>query len=225
MIHREDETPLQKREELIIPITIIVTKEGKITKTAYPSVLPLLQKWDATYGADPLSAFALQELERILSPFLQAHGYEREEEDVGRIHLTFEHPEDAPLCAIDPSCIRLQGNEWFSYENTTDFYPDYTDQIAYVTLLDGKIMSVAAENPNGDDALAELYLETHPDVQGNGLATKNATALISELHRLGKRVLYRCADDHAASKQIATKLQFTEIDRFYCHNAYRIEES
>ncbi len=221
MIKKEDNSPLQNREELIIPYTAIVTKEGDILQTAYPDVLPLLTEWDQKYVSDPLCPQALAELEAILAPFLAQNGYEREECDIGKIYVTLEC--NAPISKTSSESVRLQGNEWFSYENTTDFYPDYTDQIAYVTLCEGKIVSVAAENPNGNDTLAELYLETNPDFQGKGLAQQNAAALIFELQKAGKRILYRCEADHLASLHIAKKLHFTEIDRFYCHNAYQIE--
>lgn len=221
MIKKEDDSPLKKREALIIPYTAIVTKNGDILQTAYPDVLPLLTEWDQKYATDPLSCHALKKLEAILAPFLAQNGYEREECDIGKIYVTLECT--TPLAQGDFESIRLQGNEWFAYENTTDFYPDYTDQIAYVTLHEGKIVSVAAENPNGNDTLAELYLETHLDFQGKGLAQQNAVALICELQKAGKQILYRCEADHAASLHIAKKLHFTEIDRFYCHNAYQIE--
>ncbi len=220
MIAIEDATPLAKREELIIPYTAIV-ESGNVTQTAYPDTIPYLQEWDAKYGKDPLAKEALAALEAALAPYLAAHGYTREDEDVGMTYVTLEYDgaeESAPTAPV-----RLQGDEWFAYENTTDFYPDYTDQIAYVTLHEGKIISVAGENPNGNETLAELYLETNPDFRGNGLATQNARALIAELAKAGKRILYRCRADHAASLHLAKKLHFTEIDRFYCHNAYRIE--
>ncbi len=221
MIAMEDATPLEKREELIIPYTAIV-ENGTVTQSAYPDAIPYLQDWEKKYGKNPLSGEALTALEEALAPYLTAHGYVRDAEDVGATYVTLAY--DGGIFDAPTAPVRLQGNEWFAYENTTDFYPDYTDQIAYVTLHEGKIVSVAGENPNGNQTFAELYLETHPDFQGNGLAAQNARALIAELAKAGKRILYRCRADHAASLHLAKKLHFVEIDRFYCHNAYRIDE-
>ncbi len=220
----ESDLPLQKKEELIIPFTCIMTEGEETERTAYPDAIPFLEALPE-YDAETFFTFnALCAVETALDPYLKQHGYEREESDVGRYYLTLHCPikvKDYPI----PHTRRLTAEMFDLYENLTEFTPDYTDQIAYATLIDGKIVSLAAENPNSTPSLCEIYVETHPDYQGQGFALENTAALCQEKLKCGTEILYRCAADHIVSLHIAEKLGFTVCQRFYCHNAYRMEGS
>ncbi len=220
----ESDLPLQKKEELIIPFTCIETVGEGIERSAYPDAIPFLEALPDYDAEDFFTLDALCAVETALAPYLNQHGYEREAEDVGRYYLTLHRPTKAKDYPTSHT-LRLTAEMFELYENLTEFAPDYTDQIAYATLIDKKIVSLAAENPNSTPTLCEIYVETHPDYQGRGFALENTAALCQEKLQCGAEILYRCAADHAVSLHIAKKLGFTLCQRFYCHNAYRMEGS
>lgn len=217
----ESDAPLKRREELIIPYTCIVRADGCAQWSAYPDAIDcLLPIQDKLFSA-PFAAKTLTEVEACLASYLEKHGYEREEEDVRRYYETLAAPADFSHTAT--RSVRLDYDSFARYENKTDFTFDYTDQIAYATVLDGVIVSLAAENPNSTPDMCEIYTETHSDFRRRGYAKENVAALTAEKTKSGATVLYRCATDHVASLRIAKSLGFIHYDYFYCHNAYRID--
>ncbi len=218
----EQDTPLQKREELIIPYTCLVCADGTAEWTAYPDAIPYLRPIIDLLEHAPFEAQTLLAVEQSLAPYLQMHGYEREEEDGGRFYETLLAPESFQS-SFSHTSMRLTATDFARYENKTEFTFDYDDQIAYATVLDGAVVSLAAENPNSTPQLCEIYTETHPDFRRLGYAISNVAALTQEKIQTGAAVVYRCATDNLPSLQIAKKLGFVHHDYFYCHNAYRMD--
>ena len=217
----ESNAPLKRREELIIPYTCIVRATGKAQWSAYPDAIDCLLPMQDKLVSAPFATETLTEVEARLKSYLAQHGYEREEEDFCRYYETLTAPADFSYTAA--RSVRLDYESFSRYENKTDFTFDYCDQIAYATVVDGAIVSLAAENPNSTPDVCEIYTETHPDFRRRGYAKENVAALTAEKTKSGATVLYRCATDHIASWQIAKSLGFSHYDYFYCHNAYRID--
>jgi len=222
MLIPESDLPLQRREELIIPYTCIVGADGDARHSAYPDAIPYLAPMEEKLVHAPLEENTLRELEARLAPYLLLHGYEREAEDCARVHETLIAPADF-FAPPPPLAVRLTATNFSDYENKTDFTFDYSDQIAYATIVEGAIVSLAAENPNSTNKICEIYAETYPDYQNQGLASQNVAALTAEKTRAGLTVVYRCATDNLPSLRIAKRLGFVHYDYFYCHNAYRID--
>ncbi len=217
----ESDAPLRKKEELIIPYTCIACVDGFVQWSAYPEAISHLKPIQNQLEQAPFAKETLLAVEECLCPYLAKYGYDREEDDIGRYYETLV----APMDFVNPypdNCILVDVHSIDRYENLTEFTFDYSDQLAYVTVLDGKIVSIAAENPNSTMDFCEIYVETNPDFVHRGYAQKNVAALTAHRQKEGAEVCYRCATDHIASVHIAKKLGFAHRDYFYCHNAYRM---
>lgn len=106
-----------------------------------------------------------------------------------------------------------------NFENLIDYDIDPLCEgwRCFATIIDGKICSIACENPHFNDGYADIGVFTAPEYRGRGYAAANAAALVKLLTDEGNIVTYSCSADNYAAIKTAEKIGFR-----HTHNAMYI---
>ena len=203
----EDNAPLDDGEDLVLPIGVTKEQNGDPCVTAYEAFREEAL-WLASLPADRLfTAETAEALLHKLSAKLEARGYQAELAETTVYRLSSRE-------AVNRSCIRDDSEPLMPdhpYRNLTDCEPDPLDEglLCFGTVIDGVILSAAAENPHDpDDTVIDIGVETAPDFEGRGFAASNVAALAYYLLDPGVAVTYIVEDDNPASKRVAEKVGF-----------------
>ena len=111
-----------------------------------------------------------------------------------------------------------------AYENLTECQPDPLGEgyLCFGTVLDGRIVSAAAENPHDpSDTVIDIGVETAEGYEGHGYAASNVASLAYYLLDPGMTVTYIAEDNNPASLRVAEKVGFTPWERELRVVAYR----
>ena len=98
-----------------------------------------------------------------------------------------------------------------SCENLTGYDLEATlaaGRRAYVTVVEGQVLSIAAVCEDGDPKLLEIGMETSPCARHRGYAASNAAALARELAETGHRVTARTEGGNLPSERTLTAAGF-----------------
>lgn len=86
--------------------------------------------------------------------------------------------------------------------------------LAFATVIDGTIVSIASENPyREDENVVNIGVETSPEYKGNGYGASNVAALTYYLLDTGMTVEYTVDEGNEVSIRLAEKVGFT-LNRF-----------
>ena len=102
----------------------------------------------------------------------------------------------------------------------------FSNRMAYGTVFDGKLVSIAAINPLSsydqqyNSPVRDLCCETIPNYRKRGYAYQNVAALISALQHQKLFPIYRCYSDNMSSVHLAKKLSLQCVARVY-HASYQ----
>ena len=102
------------------------------------------------------------------------------------------------------------------YENLTPCVPDPNGEglLCFGTVVGGKIVSAALENPHHpDDTVIDIAVETAEEYENNGYGASNVAALAYYLLDPDVLVTYTAEDDNTASVRIAEKVGFSPCQR------------
>lgn len=206
MITYESTLPLEGSEDVIFPLGVTLTKEGRHITAA--SELKALAEWlDALPEEQLFKEETADAIKGRLFPLLSSYGYEAElhlstvfsltkREDIRRVYIL---PSTEPLLPDHP------------YENLTECEPDPLEEglLCFGTVLDGKIVSAASENPHDpEDTVIDIGVETAEGNERHGYAASNVAALAYYLLDPGITVTYIAEDRNPASLRVAEKVGF-----------------
>ena len=220
MIVYEDMTPLTGGFDMLFPVGVTLTKEGDRTVTALPPCSKAAEFLDTLPADELFTSETKEKLLSLLAELLAIWGYEAEATTSTVYQLTDRQQIDRRV--ILPSSEVLMPDH--GYENLTDCEPDPLDEglLCFGTVLDGKILSAASENPHAEgDTVIDVGVETAEGHEGKGYAASNVAALAYYLLDPGVTVTYIAEDDNAPSRRVAEKVGFTPHTRELRVVAYR----
>ena len=220
MIVWEEEQPLLEGEELVFPLGLVLSK-GERSITAYPSFAKeaelLASLSEDSLFSEETATLLIERVSSRLAPL----GYGVELHTATAFSLT--HREAVRREVIGPETEALLPD--MPYENLTDCQPDPLNEgyLCFGTVLDGRVVSAAAENPHAtDDTVIDIGVETASGYEGNGYAASNIAALAYYLLDPGMTVTYIAEDNNPASLRVAEKVGFTPTEKELRLLAYRL---
>ncbi len=206
MIVWEDEG-LFSGEELLLPVGLTLTADRKRTVTAFPSFREAAFYLDSLPDEELFTEPTKRALLGLLPSALTERGYDAEV--VFATEYILRAREEVCRSLILPSTEPLLPGH--GYENLTDCEPDPLGEglLCFGTVLEGRIVSAASENPHSpDDRVIDIGVETAAGHTGQGFAASNTAALAYYLLDPGVSVTYIVEDDNAASRRVAEKVGF-----------------
>ncbi|MBQ7779899.1 MAG: GNAT family N-acetyltransferase [Clostridia bacterium] len=114
---------------------------------------------------------------------------------------------------LDSSEVLMPEGE---YESMIDVDVDALEAgcLAFATVLDGTIVSIASENPyREDENVVNIGVETAEEYRKNGYGTSNVAALTYYLLDTGMTVEYTVDNENEVSMRLCEKIGFA-LDRF-----------
>ena len=111
---------------------------------------------------------------------------------------------------LDSSQVLLPDN---TFENLTDLTPDELELgfLCFATVEDGKIVSIASENPHHEDAKRiDIGVETARGYEGLGYGSSNVASLTYYLLDTGITVTYTVDDQNVPSIKLAERVGFVK---------------
>ena len=222
MIYFDNYDAFSTRGELAIPIRIYLTRDGEKTVSyTRESDLTLAKELDLLDGDELFSEDTKKKIADHYDALCGSLGYSPE----FAVSTYFQIKSRERLnksFILESSEVLMPDN---GYENLTEFEPEpgYEDLLCFGTVIDGKLVSVASENPGmiEDDDHRDIAVETAEGYEGMGYGTSNVAALTYYLLDPGITVTYTVSDDNIRSKRIAEKLGFEPAARELCFLCYR----
>lgn len=219
MLRQEDDFPLREELDFIIPIGVIHVFGKEPVITYYEKAIDIA-KWLDLLSEDILfSDSVILELETKISDLLQGGGYFFDETTRGETSYLFrlDSKEKLNTDMILPSTERIAQDS--IYDNITDCELYENGLLCFGTVIDGKIVSAAAENPifgeaNEGDTI-DIGVETDMMYRGRGYGASNVAAISECILDKGKKVSYIAGSRNASSIRLAEKIGFTAIGREY----------
>ncbi len=212
MIVIEDRSPTESGADMIFPVGVTLTVDGIRTVTALPETKDVAAYMDALPAEDLFRPETAEALLARLADRLTAWGYEAEIAVSTVYQLTDrQQVERRRILASSEPLLPDHG-----YENLTDCEPDPLGEglLCFGTVMDGKILSAASENPHAEgDSVIDVGVETAEGYEGRGYAASNIAALAYYLLDPGVTVTYIVEDDNAPSRRVAEKVGFIPATR------------
>ena len=214
MIFMDDNFPLTEELDLIIPIGIthIFGKEPKITY--YPEAEELALWLDSLSEKQLFSKDTLSLLEEKASEIPAFGCYLPDREHPCDYSYLYRLDDEKMLRenVIMPESRRILPGHGFV--NLTDTEADMLDPDALIfgTVKDGRILSVAFENPCFGDStgnLIDIGVETAEGFGGHGYGASNVAALCKALLSVDKSVSYIAQSSNQPSVRIAESVGFS----------------
>ncbi len=112
------------------------------------------------------------------------------------------------------------------YENLTECTPDPNREglLCFGTVLDGKIVSCAVENPHHpSDTVIDIAVETAQGYEGKGYGASNVASLAYYLLDSGVLVTYTAEESNIPSVRLAEKVGFTAGQRTFFIAAFKTD--
>lgn len=212
----------------IVPV-VFSRYKGRIEVECYFGVYDIVRTFLWEYEKNPFSNKALKELDRRLTPYFEAQGYERGS-GICRFYKSFVLWDPKRLCTE----VIVEGSELLTAEtiekvkvNKTGFNLKELLQKglpAAVTVKNGELISIASINEHGaGQRLLEATVYTIPSSRGRGWGKSNTALLCQYLLEKKKGVVYCCSCHNRASAAVAEAVGFRSESRFYAVDAYKKE--
>lgn len=191
----------------MLPLGLTLTTDGVRTVTTFDETRDAAEYLDSLPEDEIFTEKTKKHLIGLLGDRMSDFGYDTE------VVFTTEYVLDNRL-DVDRSVIRTDTEPLLpehGYENLTECEPDPLGEglLCFGTVIDGKIVSAAAENPHSpDDTVIDIGVETADGHTGNGYGASNIASLAYYLLDPEMKVTYIVEDDNIASVRIAEKVGF-----------------
>ena len=209
----------------IVPILVDLSGD-ELTLEVYEGLEGAAEEYLEKFENCLFSNKALDFLCRKTDEYLQGKLYRRDEYGRTRFYNKFMLTDGDMVKkeVILPTSVKM-AEEYDSLENLTSLFAEDTGKIppmSYVTVDEGKIVSVATVNDTESDSVLEITVNTAPEYRGRGYGASNTAALALYLIEKGYAVAYCVSAYNKASIKIAKKCGFEKTGRFYAVSAYKI---
>lgn len=208
MIIEEDGYTLVGRCELILPLGLTLSKNGERNVTYFSEALDAAEYLDNLPENEIFTEKTVNTLKNMLTERFSSLGYDLDV--VFSTVFRLDDREKINKSLILPSSEPLLPEH--GYENLTDCEPDPLGEglLCFGTVIEGKIVSAAAENPHDpDDKVIDIGVETANGYEGQGFAASNIASLAYYLLDPGMSVTYIAEEDNLPSLRIAEKVGFS----------------
>lgn len=195
---------------IAVPLEIYQSISGETTLIAYSACRDIIKSYMSACGQDPLEKKLTARVSQQIKAFMENVGYKYDAE-VSQPILEYTTPREwqMPKNINDDVIIIKTLDEWTQYKNETNAEPDFLSSdhnIACAAVKNGSIVSCACINDAFyANAAVEIYVETVPKYQNQGLGTSCVAALVSCLFQKEIPVWYKCYENNLASTAVAEK--------------------
>jgi L-amino acid N-acyltransferase YncA len=207
--------------EVLVPIE--VTKRGnKLKVEAFRRVKKVAKQFYKLYKDDPFSESAREYLYNNLKDTVDSWGYFID--DLKEGHIATYIAKDINREVIQDSTVMIRSAN--GYENLTEYQlediPNDSEECYFVTVVDGKIVSVCETN-SGDAFIGakEINVYTSPEYRGREYAASNVASMAYYYKSLGYNVAYTSRTDNTASLRTAEKCGFKRIAETFYYICYK----
>lgn len=219
MLRREDDFPLREGFDLVIPIGITHVFGSEPVITYYDAAKDIALWLDSLPCEVLFSEKVISELEARISSLGELSDHAFGDNDDGKSSYLFRLDSKDNLnkeLILESTVLLLEDD---TRENMTDCDLYQSGLACFGTVIDGRIVSAAAENPlfgEADDGnVIDIGVETADVYKGNGYGASNTAALAEYLLDRGKKVSYIAGEGNIASIKIAEKVGFAVYGREY----------
>ncbi len=203
-----EESGFKRGDELVFPLGLTLSADKGKTVTACPEAKDAAEYLEGLDEAEIFTENTKSVLSGMLFERFSELGYDTE--IVFSTEFILKSRDKVARSLILPSSEPLLPEN--QYENLTDCQPDPLGEglLCFGTVIDGRIVSAAAENPHfSDDGVVDIGVETAEGYEGNGYAASNVASLAYYLLDPGVFVTYIADDENRASLRVAEKVGFT----------------
>ncbi len=196
---------------ILWPISI-EQKDGALTVTASEEISDKLGFLDGMTQKELSSEETIDRLIALIDGICESNGYEINYGKNCIYKLTRREDLNKSLI-LDSSEPLLPDGE---YDCLIDVDVEALEAgcLAFATVIDGTIVSIASENPyREDENVVNIGVETSAEYKGNGYGASNVAALTYYLLDTGMTVEYTVDEGNEISIRLAEKVGFT-LDRF-----------
>lgn len=222
-IETDPDFPIEERFNLLVPLNYTVGNDGRLKIYCYESTLDLAEEFARKWAKNCFDDACFEWIYDRFEPIITSWGYET---DIRRKYIWLHNLEVKDEADIDLSLIRsdsrmLVNPREIKNKTTFDFDMLALEQLRYsASVIDGAVVSIAAENMRFDEKTTEIGCETHPKYRGMGLAASNIALLSRELLLTNDTVQYNCTCRNEKSRLLAERVGFSEVGRSYYLTCY-----
>jgi len=211
----------KKLPEALVPIEVTL-RDGKIIVDTFRRTKSIAREFYKKHKMCPFSSEAISFLETKLNGIVSEWGYAVD--DIYDGHIATYVAKIVNTKMIQESTVMIKSAR--EYENLTEYeledIGDDSEECYFVTLIDGKIVSVCETNSEAAFIGAkEISVYTAPDYRGRGYASSNAAAMAQYYISKGYRVAYTSKMDNIASINTAEKCGFERIAETFYYICYK----
>ena len=221
---------MSEGRDFIVPLVInydISGKDNVLYLEVYSDALKIAKKFVKKYENKWFDERSLSVLFESFDKYFKKHGYIPQTEGANSYYINYSRSlplnEDERTHILE-STVKMNDSlkDMINVSGLTadDCYmiPDES----FVTVCDGKIVSVATVNDHDvNSRVIEITVETSPDYRSLGFGKSNVLALTEYLINKGCRVAYCTENDNICSNAIAVKCGFAFIGNMYAVCGYK----
>ncbi len=197
--------------DILWPISIEL-KDGALTATVSEEFADKVDFLDGMTEQTLSSEETIDRLISLIDEVCERNGYEINY-GKNRIYKMTRREDVNKSLILDSSEVLMPEGE---YESLIDVDVDALEAgcLAFATVLDGTIVSIASENPyREDENVVNIGVETAEEHKKKGYGASNVAALTYYLLDTGMTVEYTVDNENEVSIRLAEKIGFT-LDRF-----------
>lgn len=209
------------KPEALVPIEVTL-RDGELTVEAFRRVKGIAKEFYKKHKMCPFSDEAISFIESNMEAVSKDWGYVTD--DIMEGHIATYIAKDINREVIQDSTVMIRSAN--GYENLTEYQlediPNDSEECYFVTLVDGKIVSVCETN-SGDAFIGakEINVYTSPEYRGRGYAASNVAQMAYYYKSLGYNVAYTSRTDNTASLRTAEKCGFKRIAETFYYICYK----
>ncbi len=193
------------------PVSIVL-KDGTLTATVCEEISDKVDFIDGMTENELASTETIDRLISLIEKTVEENGYEISY-GKNRIYKMTRREDVNKTLILDSSEALVPEGE---YESLIDIDVDALEAgcLAFATLTNGTIVSIASENPyREDENVVNIGVETAEEYKNNGYGASNVAALTYYLLDTGMTVEYTVDNENAVSIRLAERIGF-KLDRF-----------
>ena len=209
--------------ETLVPFEATV-RNGELVVESFRRTIKSAKKFHKQFYHDPFSDEAIAFIVSELSSVVSGWGYFTD--DIKEGHIITYVADIAKSDLILDSTHKIKKAD--GYINLTEYELESIDEeddaCYFVTVIDGKIVSVC--ETNAQDAFIgakEINVYTAHEYRGLGYGASNVSAMVKHYISLGYRVAYTSRKDNSASCALAEKCGFDKVAETYYYICYKEE--
>lgn len=197
--------------EVLWPISIEL-KDGTLTASVSEEIADKIDFLDGMTEKDVSSEETIDRLVSLVDGICEQNDYEINY-GKNRIYKMTRREDIKKSLILDSSEVLMPDGE---YDCLIDVDVDALEAgcLAFATVIDGTIVSIASENPyREDENVVNIGVETADEYKKNGYGASNVAAITYYLLDAGMAVEYTVDNENEVSIRLAEKVGF-RLDRF-----------